>query len=71
MHPKGTNSMAMSGLRFRRPWFGTGWHGSFLSYAQLGLEFRKQSSHLVGPPIQALTIFHSLDWWLLAKSIDC
>ena len=36
------------GSGLERPCLGTGWHGSFLSYARLGLEIRKQSSHLVG-----------------------
>ena len=49
VHPKGANSMAMSGLVFRRDLVGTGRAISIL-FGTNGV--RNQRSHLVGPPIQ-------------------
>ena len=47
MHPKGENSMAMSGLAFRSNLVGTGRAISIL-FAINGV--RNKRSHLVGPP---------------------
>jgi len=64
--PKGCNSVAMSGLSFRKVLFGTGWAVSFL-LCTIGL--RKQSFQLE-PSFLALKVFHSLNSWLLAESAE-
>ena len=67
MHPKDANSMAVSGLGFKKALAGTGW-AVFLLLCRIGL--RKQTSNLVGLPFLALKIFHSLDGLLLSDSTD-
>jgi len=47
VHPKGANSMAMSGLIFRSDLVGT---GRAILFGINGV--RNKQSHLVGPPIQ-------------------
>ena len=61
VHPKVTNSMAVSGLSFGNTLVGTGWAISVLLCTK---GIRNQSSHLVGPP------FTGLNKWLPAKSHD-
>ena len=69
MHLKGANSMAVSGFSYRKALVGTGWAVSLLLHVcMVGL--RKQSSCLVGPPFPALSIFRSMDGWLLTESAD-
>ena len=51
MHPKGTNSMAASGLRYRKALVGTGW-AIFLLLCMNRL--RKQPS---GPPFLTMKLF--------------
>ena len=47
VHPKGANSMAVSGFIFRSDLVGTGWTISIL----FGINgVRNKRSHLVGPP---------------------
>ena len=59
MHLQGVNSMAMSGLVYRKPLVGSRWAASLL-LCMNGL--RKQTFHLVGPPLPVLKgFFHSLD----------
>jgi len=60
------NSVAVSGLSFRKALFGTGWVVSFL-LCMIGL--RKQSSQLE-PSFLALNVIHSLNRQLLAESAD-
>ena len=60
------NSVAVSGLSFRKALFGTGWAVSFL-LCTIGL--RKQSFYL-GPSFLALKVIHSLSRQLLAESAD-
>ena len=65
VHPKGANSMVVSGLSFRKALVGTGWTVFLFLFM---IEHRKQSSHLTGPLFPAL---NSLDGRLLARSADC
>ena len=65
MHPKGENSMAMSGPSFRSTLVGTGWAFSLVLCTGGP---RKHSSHLVGPPFLAVKVIPSLEERLLAES---
>ena len=58
--PKGTNSMAMSWPGFRKRLFGSGWAVSYPPTTIYINGLRKQSSHLVGSPFQAVKLFPSL-----------
>ena len=49
MHPKGANSMAMSGLVFRNDLVGTG-RAISVPFGINGVIYRNKRSHLVGPP---------------------
>ena len=53
MHLQGVNSMAMSGLVYRKPLVGSRWATSLL-LCMNGL--RKQTFHLVGPPLLVLKV---------------
>jgi len=61
MHPKGTNSMAVSGFSFGNTLIGSGWATSVLLCTN-GL--RKRSCHLVWHPFPAGSFIPSLDKWL-------
>ena len=66
VHPKGANSMAVSGLGFRKAMVGTGWTCCFPP--PMHNWAYKPSSHLDGTPFLALKVFQSLDGhcWLKA-----
>jgi len=53
VHLQGVNSMAMSGLVYRKPLVGSRWATSRL-LCMNGL--RKQTFHLVGPPLVVLKV---------------
>jgi len=69
VHPKGTNSMAASGLGCRKAMVGTGWAISLLFCMNW---LRIQHSGLVGPPFLTVTFllvcnWPSLDYWELVN----
>ena len=63
-----SNSMAATfELGFKKAMVGT---VQTVSLFLCTIGFRKQSSHLVGPPFLAMKVFHYLDKWLFAKNTD-
>jgi len=62
VHPKGVNSMAVSGLSFRKILVSNGWAISLLLFI-IGLQYCRAS-------FPALRLYCSLDGRLLAESAD-
>ena len=65
VHPKGVDSMAVSGLGLKRPLVEAWWAISLLTNG-----LRNRSSRLVGPPFLAVNFFPNVDGQWSAESRD-